>query len=199
MPLQTARRDECSSQIQLIPFLLLLGLLSLPVIKQLFEDITRSYFFLAGMSLAEFVALALGIKSQNSFCKGAEGKQSLGTLVTPLCSGQSLQGPPAPPPEDHGHRRVRLGPPVGQDQQLGRDSGLLREAEMSFQGSAAGSCPRRNQRQVFCAGCGAPSSSWGGGGKSPWMETSNRLNIHVSAGKLQQAHVTNCYPNCLHS
>lgn len=31
------------------------------------------------------------------------------------------------------------------------------------------------------------------------METSSRLNIHVSAGKLQQALVTNCYTNCLHS
>lgn len=169
------------------------------MIKQLFEDITRSYFFLAGMSLAEFVALALDIKSQSSFCKGAKRKQSLGTFETPLCSGQSLQEPPEPPPKDHGHRKVRLRTPEGQDKHVGRDSGLLRDAEMSFQGCAAGSCTRRNQRQVFYAGCRAPSSSQGGGGKSPWMETSNCLNIHVSAGKLQQALVTNCYPNCLHS
>lgn len=67
-------------------------------------------------------------------------------------------------------------------------------------------CSSLHQKQAFCAGWAlaqgelsqpAPSQL-GGGGKSPWMEASDRLNIHVSAGKLQQALVTNCYPNCLH-
>lgn len=66
--------------------------------------------------------------------------------------------------------------------------------------------PRENPRAGSQPHAGTASPSLptmelvprGGGGRSPEIDASDCLNIHVSAGKLQQALVTNCYPNCLH-